>query len=92
MHRYLVTRSFPDGLNVPLNDDGRAVVDKVVRTNSESDVHWVHSYVSVDRTTTYCIYDGPDPEAIREVAGRNGLPVDSIAEVHVLDPHFYTAG
>lgn len=92
MHRYLVTRTFPDRLDLPQNDDGRAVIDKVVQTNNASDVHWVHSYVSLDRGTTYCIYDGPDPEAIREVAGRNGLPVDSITEVRVLDPYFYAAG
>jgi hypothetical protein len=27
------------------------------------------------------------PEAIRQVAGTNSLPVDSIVEVRVLDPH-----
>ena len=36
------------------------------------------------------VYDGPNPEAIRQVAERNGLPVDDIAEVRVLDPYFYT--
>jgi hypothetical protein len=38
---------------------------------------------------TYCIYDGPDPEAIRQAAYRNGLPVERITEVRVLDPYFY---
>jgi hypothetical protein len=38
---------------------------------------------------TYCIYDAPSPEAIRAVAEVNGLPVDSITEVRVLDPYFY---
>ena len=49
----------------------------------------MHSYVSADRQRTYCIYDAPDPEAIRTVAGVNNLPVDEIKEVRVLDPYFY---
>ena len=52
-------------------------------------VTWVHSYVSPDRTKTFCVYDGPAPEAIRDVAATNGLPVDSVTEVTVLDPYFY---
>ena len=50
---------------------------------------WVHSYVNPDRTATFCVYDGPTPEAIRKVAERNGLPVNRITEVSVLDPYFY---
>jgi hypothetical protein len=49
----------------------------------------VHSYVTTDRTTTFCIYDGPSPEAIRASAELNKLPVDSVTEVRVLDPYFY---
>jgi Protein of unknown function (DUF4242) len=49
----------------------------------------VHSYVSADKHTTFCIYDGPTPEAIRKTAARNTLPVDQITEVRVLDPYFY---
>jgi hypothetical protein len=35
------------------------------------------------------VYDGPSPEAIRVTAERNGLPVNTITEVSVLDPYFY---
>ena len=52
-------------------------------------MHWLHSYVSDDRTKTFCVYDGPSPEAIRRAAERNKLPVDHITEVRVLDPYFY---
>jgi hypothetical protein len=31
----------------------------------------------------------PPPEAIRSTAARNGLPVDRISEVRVLDPYFH---
>ena len=50
---------------------------------------WLHSYVSPDHHTTFCVYDGPDPDAIRRAAETNGLPVDEITEVQVLDPYFY---
>jgi hypothetical protein len=55
----------------------------------EEGVTWVHSYVTQDKKKTFCVYDGPTPEAIRKVAERNGLPVDRISEVRVLDPYFY---
>lgn len=92
MPRYVVERSFPDRLVVPTNPDGAAAMRKVVSLNAEGGVTWVHSYVNDDKTRTYCIYDGPDPEAIREAAGRTGLPVDRITEVTVLDPYFYVSG
>lgn len=61
----------------------------VVGRNAEVGVTWVHSYVTEDKTKTFCIYDGPDEAAIRRAAERNGLPVDSVKRVNVLDPYFY---
>jgi predicted amidohydrolase YtcJ len=89
MPRYLIERSFPDGLSIPMNAEGRKAMGTVVATNAEHGVTWVHSYVSPDRKSTFCIYDAPAPEAIRKVADRNGLPVTRITEVSVLDPYFY---
>jgi len=87
--RFLVERTFPDGLAIPVTDEGTNVVGKVVAKNADNGVTWIHSYVSGDKTKTYCIYDGPDEAAIRTSAERNGLPVDSVVEVTVLDPYFY---
>ncbi len=89
MPRYMVERTFPDGLAIPITDDGVKAVNEVVSTNAADGVTWVHSYVSGDKHKTYCVYDGPSDEAIRRVAANNGLPVDSIVEVRVLDPYFY---
>jgi hypothetical protein len=91
MPRYVVERTFPDGLEIPINTDGATAIASVVSTNADHGVTWVHSYVSDDHHKTFCIYDGPSPESIRYVAQRNTLPVDSITEVTVLDPYFYTA-
>lgn len=89
MPRYLVERSFPGGLGIPVTNEGAAACQAVVANNAEDLVTWVHSYVTPDKTRTFCIYDGPTPEAIRRAARRNGLPVDRIIEVSVLDPYFY---
>jgi Protein of unknown function (DUF4242) len=90
MPRYLIERTFPDGLRIPIDDSGVEACRGVVAHNVEEGVTWVHSYVSEDKGKTYCIYDGPSPEAIRKAASRNDLPVDSITSVRVLDPYFYS--
>jgi hypothetical protein len=89
MPRYLVERTFPQGLSIPMTDEGAKVCRAVVGANAEGGVTWVHSYVNPGRTKTFCIYDAATPEAIRHAATRNSLPVDNITEVSVLDPYFY---
>ncbi|MEO8505834.1 MAG: DUF4242 domain-containing protein [Acidobacteriota bacterium] len=89
MPRYMVERTFPAGLQIPLTADGAAACQTVVAHNAEDGVTWVHSYVTADKSKTFCVYDGPSPEAIRRVAEKNKLPVDKISLVSVLDPYFY---
>jgi hypothetical protein len=89
MKRYLVERTFPEGLNIPVNVQGSEICLTVVSVNIEDNVTWVHSYVTKDKKKTFCIYDAPSPDAIRKAAKNNGLPVDNITEVSVLDPYFY---
>jgi len=89
MARYLVERTFPDGLAIPVNNDGAQVCLTVVGNNAVDGVTWVHSYVTPDKKKTFCIYDAPSPEAIRTAARRSNLPVDTITPVSVLDPYFY---
>ena len=89
MPRYLVERTFPEGLQIPLNEEGARICHEVVTTNTDDLVTWVQSYVTQDKSKTYCIYDAPSPEAIRHAARRNNLPVDKITEVSVLDSYFY---
>lgn len=88
MPRYLIERTFADGLKLPANAQGAEAAAGVVVNNTRDGVTWIHSYVTPDRRKTYCIYDGPSPESIRSVATANGLPVDRITEVRVLDPYF----
>jgi hypothetical protein len=89
MPRYLVERTFGDGLSIPIDASGEKACLSVVANNQAEGVTWVTSYVSDDKLRTWCIYDAPSPEAIRRTASRNQLPVDRIAQVRVLDPYFY---
>lgn len=89
MTRYLVERAFPEGLGLGANKQGCDIANTVIANNAEEGVTWIHSYVSADKKQTFCIYDAPTPEAIRKVAATNGLPVDRITEVRVLDPYFH---
>jgi hypothetical protein len=89
MPRYVVERTFPEGLQIPVSAGGAQQCRAVVERNAEDGVTWVSSFVSADRMRSFCIYDAPTPEAIRRTAARNDLPVDQITQVSVLDPYFY---
>ncbi len=88
MPRYLVERAFQGGWNG--GEDVEELCRQILERNRESDVTWLHSYVSADRNRLLCIYEAPSPEAIRKSAARNELPVDRITQVRVLDPYSYT--
>ncbi len=92
MPRFMVERTFPDGLHVPMNANGAQACLTIVGKNGGNGVTWINSYVSDDKKKTYCIYDGPNERAIRVAAEQTGLPVDSITAVSVLNPYFYRDG
>ena len=89
MPRYVVQRTFSEGLQLSVASGGAELCRGVVERNTEEGVTWICSFVSEDKTRTFCIYDAPTPEAIRKTAARNELPVDEITRVSVLDPYFY---
>jgi len=84
----MVERTFDGGLGVRADAAGAEVCGAVVRRNADEGVTWLHSYVSDDGNRTFCVYDGPTPEAIRKAATVNKLPVDRITRISVLDPYF----
>ena len=90
MPRYMIERTFPDKLQLTADADGARSCRQVVSNNADDLVTWIHSYVSPDKTRTFCVYEGPSPEAVRHAARSNNLPIDRITEVLLLDPYFYT--
>ena len=89
MPRYIVERTFPEPVEIPTNPDGTKAMLGVVDNNAQVGVTWIQSFVTDDHRRSFCLYDGPSPEAIRDAAQRNGFPVTGISEVSVLDPYFY---
>lgn len=86
MRRFVVERSFPHGLVVPLDEVGRRMCASIVAVNAVCAVTWICSYVHVNGRKTWCLYEGPTEEAIRDAADRNGLPATRITEVWRLPP------
>jgi hypothetical protein len=81
MHRYMVLRTFPAGA---LDGLDAAAKKSVNACNATKGVHWVYSYASADLTKTFCIYDAPNEQAIRDAAEGNKIPVDAIFEIPVV--------
>jgi hypothetical protein len=83
-HRYVVERTFPKGALDGLDAKAKQSVNT---NNAKFGVSWVMSYANADKTKTFCIYEGPNEDAIRKAATANNIPVDSITEVPVtLEP------
>ena len=80
VHRYLIERTFPAGALDGLDAEAKA---RVNANNASVGVLWIKSFANADRTRTYCVYEGPSEDAIREAAALNDLPVDRITEVPV---------
>ncbi|MDL5350908.1 DUF4242 domain-containing protein [Microbacterium sp. zg-YB36] len=76
MPYFVIERTFDEPVPVPV--DAAAEINLI---NDEEDVRWVFSYLSLDRTKTYCLYEAPSADAIRAAAERAGLPADSVIEV-----------
>ena len=76
MPLYLIERNFAEALDLDA-----AKVSAVSEINGEVGVNWVFSFLSADKRKSYCLYEAADPEALREAARRNGVPIDAIVEV-----------
>ena len=76
MPRFLIERNFAEELEVTKDD-----VDSIQRINDEAGVKWLFSFLSADKKKTYCLYEAPSAEAIRQAAKRANIPADVIIEV-----------
>ena len=76
MPRFMIERRFAEQLELD-----KEVMANVVRVNQEVGVEWLFSFLSADKRKTFCLYEAPSAEAIREAAQRLGIPADVIVEV-----------
>ncbi len=84
MSLFLIERHFAEQLQ--LDAAGAAAIKQV---NDTSGVNWLFSFLSADRKKTYCLYEAPSAEAIREAARLAGLPADVIVEVSEIRPEAF---
>ena len=63
--------------------------EQVRQINDEEGVKWLFSFLSPDKRKTYCLYEAPNPEALREHARRLNIPADAIIEVGQVRPEAY---
>jgi hypothetical protein len=84
MPLFVIEREFAEQLD--LTRDGAAAVKLV---NDDVGVSWLYSFLSADKKKTYCLYEAPSAEAIREAARRANLPADVIVEVTTLRPEAF---
>ncbi|CAB3803874.1 hypothetical protein LMG28688_05858 [Paraburkholderia caffeinitolerans] len=84
MALFLIERQFADELELSAAD--AALLKEI---NDASGVNWLFSFLSADRRKTYCLYEAPSVEAIREAARQAGLPADVVVEVSELRPETF---
>jgi hypothetical protein len=78
---YVIERNFAERLDPELLDR-----DGIKLVNDEVGVRWIYSFLSADRKKSYCLYEAPSAEAIREAAARAGMPADVIVSVEQIGP------
>ena len=64
---------------------------EIMRVNAAVGVHWVLSFLSADKKETYCLYEAPCAEAIREVARPANLPAGAVSHRIITVIMGYTA-
>jgi hypothetical protein len=83
---FLVERNFAEDLELGAGD-----VVGIEAVNDDVGVRWVYSFLSADKRKTYCLYEAPSAEAIREAARRNDIPADVIVPVGEIRPEAIVA-
>ncbi len=81
MALFVIERHFVEGLDLDALDQAG-----IRSVNDEVGVRWIYSFLSADKKKTYCLYEAPSPEAIREAAARLGIPADVVVPVAQFGP------
>jgi len=84
MPRFIIERHYADRLEVT-----KEKTANIQRINDDVGVKWVFSFLSADKRKTYCLYEAPSAEAIREAAKRANIPADRIIEVEEINPAMF---
>ena len=80
MALFMIERTFAEAIGEGSPEEGA----KLAEVNTELGVEWVQTFLTADRTRTYCLYESPTADLMREHASRLGFPLDSIIQVSPL--------
>jgi hypothetical protein len=81
MPLFVIERNFAEKLELT-----RETADQVELINDDVGVRWLYSFLSADSKKTYCLYEAPNAEAIREAARRADIPADVVVPVSEVRP------
>jgi hypothetical protein len=56
-------------------------IQSTTQVNADAGIQWLFSFLSADEKKTYCLYEAPNLEAIRDAARKLNLPADIIVEL-----------
>jgi len=86
MPMFLVERSFAERMEL-----GPEQATAIMAINADVGVTWLFSFLSADQKKTYCLYEAPSAEPLREAARRAGIPIDVVVEVSEQRPEWFKA-
>ena len=81
MPLFIIERNFAERFEFT-----REGASQVTLINDDVGVTWLYSFLSADKKKTYCLYEAPNADAIREAARRADIPADVIIEVSQVSP------
>jgi Protein of unknown function (DUF4242) len=76
MPLYLIERNFAEQVSATPE-----IAAAITEVNANVGIQWIFSFLSADKKKTYCLYEAPNPDAIREAARKLNLPADVIVEL-----------
>jgi hypothetical protein len=81
MGLYVIERNYLGAIDPDALDD-----NEIKAVNDDVGVKWILSFLSADKRKTYCLYEAPNPESLREAAARLGIPADAVVAVDEIGP------
>lgn len=84
MPLFVIERHFAEQIEMT-----RKQAAEITLINADVGVQWLFSFLSADRKKSYCLYEAPNADMIREAAERAKVPADVIMEVQEVRPEMF---
>ena len=84
MPKFLIERNFAEQLELD-----RDTAAQITSVSSDMGMQWLFSFLSADKKKTYCLFEAPNAQTVRQHASRLGLPADAVVEVSDIKPELF---